>query len=271
MKRIASYLLCLVLLFSVPALSEISYTDAEKSIKLHNQYKNYAPTGGLKEGAQGYYDARNFQIQNGKYWCWWGNVYGVDCLEQGGCHAFAFSHAVQWLKMENLGDEVLHELISACENPSDYASYHQYPKCRNSLYSHNTSTEAYCALCRSKYGLNTDGDTVPDRTQETWLAFFNSGKIAVLLVNGHYNLAVDYLEYEDGVYVQILDSAPNASVTRTWHSAYMVVQHKKLYKTITPAFAMGPFQYWVKMEDFLDNYIGIDAVLSGGSWSGHAS
>ena len=257
-------LLCLVLLFAVfcaGALSEISYTDAKQIIFLHNQYKNYRPTGGPRDGAGGWYDARSFQIQNGKYWRWWGDVFGVDCLEQGGCHAFAFSHAVQWCLKQNMGDEVLHALIDACENPSDYCMYHSYPKCKDSAYPHENSTEAYAALCREAYGLCTEKENVPDRTKEAWTAFFGEGKAAVLLVDGHYVTAVGFLEYEGKTYVQILDSAPNASVSRSWGTAYMAYKNEKIYKIGTPAFTMGPFQYWTEMEDFLKGYIAVDLAV----------
>ena len=263
-------LILAVLLCTLPVLGELSYTDAKEIIKLHNQYQNYRSTGGLRDGAQGYYDARNFQIQNGKYWCWWDGVYGVDCLEQGGCHAFAYSHAVQWLLQQKLGDGVLHELIDACENPSDYCMYHSYPKCKASAYPHKTSSEAYARLCVEKYGLTASADDALDRCEEEWTAFFDAGRIAVLLVDGHYNVAVDYLDYEGTTYVQILDSAPNASVTRTWGTAYMVYKNEKIYRIGTPAFGIGPYQYWVAMADFLENYISVDRTLTGGNWEGHA-
>ena len=263
-----SMFFCLLAICS-PAAAELNFTDANKVIKLHNQYEGYKPTGGLKGGATGYYGAEEFQIQNGKYWCWWGDVYGVDCLEQGGCHAFSYSHAVQWLLQQNLGDEVLHALIDVCENPSDYSLYHGYPKCKASPYPHTDSNGAYARLCEEQYGLATAADSAPDREREEWLRFFDDGKIAILLVDGHYNVAVDYVVYNGAAYVQILDSAPNASLTRTWEQAYTVVNNKA-YPIGTPAFARSPFQYWVTMEDFLAHYITVDVVLYGGVWEGHA-
>ena len=273
-KTVASVLTALCLLGALAsglcAMAELDYTDADRVIKLHNQYQGYQPTGGLRGGAQGYYDARSFQIQNGKYWCWWGNVYGVDCLEQGGCHAFAFSHAVQWRLQQNLGDAVLFELIDVCENPSDYSLYHGYPKCAASAYPHTSSFEAYSRLCEEKYALTCSREDVPERNEDAWLRFFFFFKTAILLVDGHYNTAVDYLEYEGKRYVQILDSASNAGVTRTWGRAYMAYNHKKLFNLGTPVFGYGPMQYWVEMSDFLPNYISVDAVLTGGVWTEHA-
>ncbi len=262
-------LLCVLALSFGCALSEITYTDATATIKLHNQYQDYKPTGGVKNGAQGYYDAREFQIQNGRYWCWWGDVYGVDCLEQGGCHAFSYSHAVQWLLQQNLGDEVLHELINVCENPSDYSGYHGFPKCRSSAYPHKNSNTAYSGLCSDKYGLNAGKEQLPERDAAEWERFFDEGRIAIMVVTGHYNVAVDYIYVKDVCYVQILDSAPQASVSLTWGKAYFLSKSGSMLNLGMPRFGDGPLQYWVSMDDFLERYIGVDMALSGGAWQGH--
>ena len=244
MRTSKAGLLCsliLALLFgTLPVSAEISYTDARELIKLHNQYRNYRSTGGLRDGAQGYYDARNFQIQNGKYWCWWDGVYGVDCLEQGGCHAFSYSHAVQWLLQQNLGDEVLHALIDACENPSDYGLYHSYPKCKASAYPHKSSSEAYAQLCADKYGLAALAEGAPDRNAEEWLAFFDAGKIAILLVDGHYNVAVDYLGYDGQTYVQILDSAPTPASPAPGARPTWSIKTKRSIRSAPPLSASAP-------------------------------
>ena len=230
-NALAAFARCVILftalaLFS-PALS-LASVDAPSRIDIYPQYGLEGGHGDTGSPWDYRYGHAPFLLTGGRTDVtghvglsdWYGKP---NCLAQGGCCLFAHAHAIEWVEGRHMGDDLLLDLLSRCESPSN-AYGHNYPKCGHT----GRSYDAYTAFARAL------GITAQVRRtnlgRDALRKGFCDGTVYVAAIpdGSHYVCAVDYviadgsgnIVEDDGVspipsgcafYIQIVDSVPWAS------------------------------------------------------------
>ena len=221
-------LFLLIVLAAPPSAAVSSAVDAGARIDIYEQYgleSGHSDTGSPKDYRYGH---APFLLTGGRTDVtghvgksdWYGKP---NCLAQGGCCLFAHAHAIEWVLGRHMGDDLLLDLLSRCESPSN-AYGHNYPNCRHT----GKSYDAYTAFART-LGITARVNRLGLGRTALRKGFCDGIVYVAALPDGsHYVCAVDYviadangnIIEDDGVspipsgcafYIQIVDSVPYAS------------------------------------------------------------
>lgn len=186
---------------------------AEREIIVEDPPQNNVQNGATTSESSAYSKIMVFD-QYGGGWANWSLNYGAtggNNMENGGCHIFAYAHAIQWLTGNKLSYEnrtsLIEELISVCDIPWGPTGYN------------STDAQAlYNSHIISKYGAKEKAVPENGTAMED---LFNHGGVVIANPGGHYIIAVG-AAYDDldgngskEYYIHIVDSSCQSTWWRT--------------------------------------------------------